>query len=106
MGCDAVWSVLYRERFRNIYLSGLTLLIDYYADRELLQRAIAVAEEAASMEMWREGPQCRLIELYRQAGERTLALRRYRQFEASLKYALGVEPLPETKSLVADVLRD
>ena len=104
VGCDAEWSILLRERLRNSYIRALTRLIEHHADRDRLDRAITFAETAVATEPLREPLQQRLIELYRERGERALALRQFRQLEALLARDLGVAPLAETRTLVEDLL--
>jgi DNA-binding SARP family transcriptional activator len=104
-GCDAEWSILLRERLRNAYIRTLTRLIEHHADRDNLDRAISLAETAVATDPLREPMQQRLIELYRESGERALALRQFRQLEGLLARDLGVAPLAETRALVDDLLR-
>lgn len=103
-GLDVEWSLVLRERLRNLYIRGLSRLTDFYADRDMLAKAITLAETAVATEPLREPLQQRLIELYRESGERALALRQYRQLEANIVRELGVAPLAETRALVADLL--
>ena len=102
--CRGRWSEFHREYFRKRYIESLSTLIEFYADRNLLDRAISVAENAAHIDRTRERPQQRLIELYRQNGERALAVRHFQAFAEELRRVLNVEPLPETRALVADLL--
>ncbi len=100
------WLLLPRERLRDRALEArerlAVLALEEGDPREAAEQARRVLEvDACREETWRL-----LIRAYREMGDRGRALRAYDRCRAVLERELGVEPLPETRALAAEIRRE
>lgn len=68
------------------------------------EEAVAALEEILTLEPGHEVATCELVRLLVAGGRRAEALRRYRELVGWLRSELGVDPAPETRSLIQRLL--
>ncbi len=100
----ADWALCERERFRTLYLNCLTRLLHYYAGRKNYEQSIAFGQEILRRDPLREEIHRALMHLYRESGQKSLALRQYETCRDCLRRELDVAPLEETESLYRQLL--
>jgi DNA-binding SARP family transcriptional activator/tetratricopeptide (TPR) repeat protein len=84
------WAAAYRDNLHAAYLRVIEQAIRLDSNAGQYTRAIAIAEQAASVEPESEEVQVALIKLYRLAGAFAAASEQYGHYSSSLK-AIGVE---------------
>ncbi len=99
------WALRERERLRAMYLNSLGCLIRYRAIHGAPERGIAHAEELLRHDPLREEIHRELIRLHIATGARARAARQYDMCKRVLAEELGIEPMPETQSLLAIIKR-
>ncbi len=93
------WSLIWRERLRNLTMRGLhALVVDHNLRREYSQ-AIAYAQKLLILNPWQEETHRQLMLLLARSGQRNAALARYHTCKQILADELGVEPMAETTAL-------
>ncbi|MCP4517407.1 MAG: AAA family ATPase, partial [Delftia sp.] len=98
-------SIAERERLRERFLTMLTELAECYALQGRYRRAITRCREALAADPCRESIYLRLIHYHYYAGERDQALRAYQRCRQTLSDELDIEPLPQTRALYEQILR-
>ncbi len=93
------WQYEQSERLRAALSSALQRLVDLLASDGDIERAIDPAVRWLSLDAMHEQAHQRLMELYAWSGDRTAALRQYRECVRVLDRELGVSPLDETREL-------
>lgn len=93
-----------RQRWERRYLEALATLSDAYAELGDVRSAIACAQRYLATDELAETIHQRLIRLYSVLGDRVAALRQFERCAEVLADELGVEPLPETRTLYEAVL--
>jgi DNA-binding SARP family transcriptional activator len=93
-----------RARLRSLYLDALYELSMAEARANDWAAVRRSATTLCAAEPLREDAQRLLIEAYARCGNRALALQQFRVCETVLAQELAVEPMPETRALVADLL--
>ena len=102
--CYEDWCLVERERLQCLYLRALGHLLTYHAARSEHQAAIDYARRILACDPLREEVQRDLIRLYLATQQPAVALRQYRACEAILQRELGIEPMPETQTLLAQIV--
>jgi DNA-binding SARP family transcriptional activator len=102
--CYEEWCIQERERLQCMYLRALGQLLKYYSARRRLDEAIDCARRVLSTDSLREEVHRDLIKLYLDTGQTAAALRQYRVCEELLQRELAVTPMPETQSLLVQIL--
>jgi len=102
--CYEEWCIQERERLRCMYLRALERLLSYHSEHRDLDAAIDCARRILAADSLREEVHRALIGLYMEAGQSVAALRQYRQCEETLLRELALEPMPETRALLAPIL--
>jgi DNA-binding SARP family transcriptional activator len=87
------WAAAYRDNLHAAYLRVIEQAIRLDSNAGQFARAIAIAEQAATVEPESEDVQVALIRLYRLAGAFAAASEQYGHYSSSLK-AIGVEVPP------------
>jgi len=95
--CD--WALIERERLRNLYMLGISRIINYFKRAAAYDQAIYWADRMLQIEPLREDAHREIMQLYIAAGNSGLALRQYELCRNLLKKELGVRPDPETQRL-------
>lgn len=100
------WCLFERERFRNMYLVMLDKLIEYCEASHKIDTGIRYGELILKYDRAREYTHQRLMRLRYLSGDRTGALRQYRQCEAALNEELSVKPSKHTLQLYEEIWAD
>ncbi|MGC9394775.1 MAG: AAA family ATPase [Anaerolineae bacterium] len=95
------WQFFQTEGLRDALAGALTRLVEWYSGRgeSGLEQAIAYARRWLSLDPLHEPAHRHLIMLYAQSGQRSAALRQYRQCVRLLEEELGVAPIEESTQL-------
>lgn len=101
----ADWCAEERERLREVYLDALHQLAELCAAEEDHDAAIHVCRKALAREPCRESFHRALMRSLCLAGRRDEAIAQYESCRRILKAELGVEPMPETRALLEELLR-
>jgi predicted ATPase/DNA-binding SARP family transcriptional activator len=92
------WIIYERERLRRLHMDSLEQLVRQERARRAYAQAIAYARQLLRHDPLHEAALRELIELQHDSGDRSAAVREYRQFEQRLREELGVAPMPETQA--------
>ena len=102
--CYDDWCIVERERLQGLYVRALARLLAYNSSNAEYDVAIDCARRILGCDPLREEVHRDLMRLHLNAGQPAAALRQYRLCEDLLRQELGVEPAPETRSLLAPIL--
>src|SRR5262245_1121477 len=105
-GCYKDWCLFERERMKNLLLTMLNKLTDYYARQGQFELGIAYGTRILACDRARENAYRKLMRLHYLSGDRTGALRVYRNCVEALKEELGVEPSVLTVKLYQQLCAD
>ncbi len=97
------WLRQERETLHNAALRAIDELGERHLRSGHMGQAEAIARQQLSLEPWSESAHRQLIEALARSGQRTAALAQYEQCCQILDEELGVEPSPETITLVEQV---
>lgn len=98
-GVDADWVLTERERFFNIQVRGMNILMHWLGQQHRYEDALEIGRRLLVVDPAREAAQCEVILLYVLNGQRAQAMRQYHDFRSWLKSELKIEPMPETRVL-------
>lgn len=96
------WAVVERERIRQLRLHCLESIAEVHAAEGRYAAAAQVLLIAIGLDQLRESPRRRLMEIHLAEGNASEVLRHYDEYSATLGDALGLEPSPEMKDLLAE----
>lgn len=99
------WAIAESERLQSLYLDALEQLAEIYQAQYEFQKAISVWTKVLHAVPWHERAHRELMTLYALGGDRTAALRQYREYCEILRRELNLPPLPETQALYERILR-
>ena len=99
------WVVAQRERLRTLLVRTLDYQSDFYQWHGELEVAMKLAQQAVSIEPFREVGHQRLMRLLRDQGNRAEALRAYERCRRMLRDELGISPSAETEALYLMLLK-
>lgn len=97
------WALQERERLRDLYLRGLAHLMDYYKNCRQFEQALACGQQILRLDPLREEIHRTMMRLYVCRGQRALAVRQYEICCQTLQSELGIPPMAETQSLLAEI---
>ncbi|MAT99675.1 MAG: hypothetical protein CL608_21245 [Anaerolineaceae bacterium] len=97
------WLLGQRQQLQEMALAALDELTQFHERRGEYEQAADFARQQLAIEPWREPAQQQLMRALAQLGERNAALAAYQTFCETLQEELGVEPLPETAALAAQI---
>ena len=100
------WCVFERERFKARYLSTLEKLLEYADARHELEDALLYGEQVLQHDRAHERTHARMMRLHYEAGDRTAALRQYRQCVEVLDREFGARPAAKTIELYERIRDD
>jgi DNA-binding SARP family transcriptional activator len=100
------WCIFERERLQQILLSMLDKLMHYCEACQEYEKGLSYGLRILRYDRAREHTHRQLMRLRYLAGDRTGALRQYRQCVAALDEELGVQPARETEILYKQLQRD
>lgn len=93
------WVLRERERLRQLYLSSLVFVMQYYRLHGEIEPGIRVAQQILATEPLREDVHRVLMQFYASSGQRSQVIQQYRLCQMFLQNELGVEPMPETSRM-------
>jgi DNA-binding SARP family transcriptional activator len=99
-GIEGDWVERRREALRGLLVRALDVLAEVHATNREPALAVRAAEQAVTLEPFRESGYRRLMRLHDGAGNRAEALRVYRRCRGLLARELGTAPSPETEALM------
>lgn len=98
-GDEGDWVIAERERLHSLYTRGLCALIRMYALDDEFELAIAAVRKFLAVDPFRETIVRWLVVLLFLNGQRAQAIADLNRWQIALRREVGLEPLPETKSL-------
>jgi DNA-binding SARP family transcriptional activator len=101
---NGAWIERQRTRLRGILLRGLDCLAQVWLANGEGALALQAAEEALSLEPFRETGYQRLMQVHAALGNRSEAIRVYGRCRLLLADELGVDPSPQTEALYLKLL--
>lgn len=99
------WLDSVRERFRNVFVEASARLAYILSTAEQHDEALSFLDRAIKADPLCEDLIRRAMAIEAVLGRRAAALTRYRKLEATLDEQLGVEPDPETRTLIQGLVR-
>ncbi len=102
----AEWTIAPREHLRETSLDALGRLAECHARQGHYRRALSVCRQILAMDPLRESAYRQEMIFHYRLGQRDQALRAYERCKNVLVAELGVDPMPETADLHAQILRD
>jgi len=97
------WIVAERERLNAARAQALQRLMSVATDSGSFDRALDYGRRVLERDPLRESVHRSMIWLYLQLGQRTQALRQYEACVAAIHRELGIQPMPETQALIAEI---
>jgi DNA-binding SARP family transcriptional activator len=93
------WALRERERLRSLYLKSLARLLHHYKCQKAYEKGLACGKQILDLEPLREGIHREMMRLYRDNGQRVMAIQQYKTCCRILDEELGIAPLEETQTL-------
>lgn len=100
------WHYFESEQLRRSLSEALERLTHTYAVDAAYEQAIAFARRHLALDPLSEQAHRNLMQLYAWSGQRSVAVRQYRECVRVLEQELGVAPLAETTALYEQILGD
>jgi DNA-binding SARP family transcriptional activator len=97
------WTVLERERLREIFLATLAQLVEKHKSRGEYDHALRYARRLAVEDPWREEAHREAMRLFHLLGQDAEALNQFEVCRHTLAEELGIEPSPETTALADEI---
>jgi len=97
------WVLEQREQIHTLVVDALFSLVNEYTQRADYAAALAANRRLLALEPWSEPAHRQQMLLLARTGERTAALAQYKTCRRVLADEFGVEPLPETTALYAQI---
>ena len=98
------WVLVEQRGLAELYFQAVRQLTEHLAGSGDVKAALKWARQAVVADPLREEAQQDVIRLLVAAGQKTAALRQYRELEKALRAELGEEPSPETRRLIGRLL--
>jgi DNA-binding SARP family transcriptional activator len=102
-GIDDDWALRERESLRLLYLDCLDYLMRYYRLRVALEQGLQYGKKILELDPLREEIHRELMRLYAESGQRALAIHQYELCCSILERDLGIQPMPDTQQLHAQI---
>ncbi len=102
-GCYDDWTVIERERLREMYLMALGRLLELCKSRGLYGEALRYAQRLATEDPLREEGHREVMRLCHLLGRNNEALQQYELCQAILAEELGAEPTATTTALYREI---
>jgi DNA-binding SARP family transcriptional activator len=96
------WVIVERERVHQLCLHCLEAIASILRERGLFGAAIQALLTSIALDPLRESPHRQLIAVHLAEGNRSEAVRQYREFADVLDRELGLEPSPTMRAQLAD----
>jgi DNA-binding SARP family transcriptional activator len=104
-GWDQEWCAAPRAHLQRRFLLVMDALINHFEATSDDPRAMMCAARALEIDPAREGAHRAVMRLLVRAGDRSGAIRQYRDCEAAVEEELGVPPDASTKALYEEIVR-
>lgn len=104
-GADCAWVEAPREKLRDLAVGALCRLAELAQAEGDDDAAVTALERAVDLDPYGEETARRLIDLQGQSGNPDAARRVYRRLNRVLQDDLDVDPSPETRALLEDIVR-
>lgn len=98
------WALRERERLRLVYLDCLERLMRYHHKRGAYEQSLHLGRSILRLDPLREDIHREIMRLYLQTGQRTLSVNQYKICSEILAAELGISPMPETETLLAQIM--
>ena len=98
------WCLYERERLHAMYLALLDKLMDYCEHHHDYESGLAYGTQSLRYDRAREQTHQRMMRLYAFSGDRTAARRQFEHCATALDAELGVQPMPCTLQLYAQIM--
>jgi DNA-binding SARP family transcriptional activator len=105
-GIDDTWCIYHRELYRARYLSALEEMIDHESCEAQWMQAIDLCIRSLIEDPFAEHIHCKLMNSYRQMGNRVAAMRQFQLYCQRLQQAFEIAPMPETIALFDAIVRE
>lgn len=105
-GVSSTWAIVEREKYINLHLRGLHILMHEFGMRRWYEEALDVGRRILAADPFREAVQCEVMWLYVLNGQRAHALKLYRDYQEVLKRELDIRPMAETRALYEYIVSD
>ncbi len=100
---DDEWILGERERFRQLQMGALQKLAAHHRALGEFTTALDCARKQLALDPFAEAAHREMIALQYEMGDRAAALAHYERVRAQLRDELGVEPMEETRALIAAI---
>lgn len=100
------WTVAERERYRRMWVRGLTRLSQHSETDGNFPAALEALDQALAADPLQEDLQRTALRLHYFAGDRAGAIRRYEQLRHLLDAEMGVPPMAETRVVYEAIIND
>jgi len=97
------WILAQREHYRLGAIQALARLVEICLEQSDYPAGIEYAQKLLVVDPWREEAHQQLMRLYWLDGQRSAAMRQYDICREVLAEELGVEPMPQTTALMAQI---
>ena len=98
-GTSGFWVQIERERFFNLRIQALGLLLNHAAALGHLENALSAGRRIIALDPYHECTQRQIMWLYLETGQQAKALLHFSQFEALLQKEMQIAPMAETLAL-------
>lgn len=105
-GIDDAWCTYHRELYRTRYLSALEEMIDYESRAANWMHTVDLCIRVLIEDPFAEHIHCKLMNSYRQMGNRVAAIRQFQLYRERLEQAFAMAPMPETIALFEVIVRE
>jgi DNA-binding SARP family transcriptional activator len=103
-GASDDWALVEQERFFELRMRGLSLMMRRYGDIRRYRDALDFGRRMLAEDPFRESVHCEMMWLYVLSGHRARAIRQYHECETLLRTELGIAPMAELQTL-RDLIR-
>lgn len=99
------WIIYERERLRDLFIRGLSYLMQAFSSRREYHQSITCGRRVLTEDPLRESVHRDLMALYVQVGQRAEAIKLYEQLRTTLDKELAVAPSKETTRAYSKLVR-
>lgn len=103
-GIDAHWALVERERYLNLYIRALMILLHDAGERGNYEKALDYGRRILAEDPFRESIQREMMWIYVMNGQRVQAIIQFQDLAAKLDEELGIGPMTETVALFTHIL--
>lgn len=103
-GFDAHWALVERERYINLYIRALMILLHNAGERGNYEEALDYGRRILAEDPFRESIQREMMWIYVMNGQRAQAIVQYQDLVTKLDEELGIGPMTETVALFTHIL--